>query len=84
MGLSSLIFVVTPTYAQIGILAPILVVLARLVQGFAIGGEMVRDRAVMRRRLGEGVEFLRFLARRRRAANPQRRAARSSETVAKS
>ena len=28
---------------------------------FAIGGEMVRDRAVMRRRLGEGVEFLRFL-----------------------
>src|SRR5262244_1797644 len=33
---------------------------------FAIGGEMVRDRAVMRRRLGEGVEFLRFLARRRR------------------
>jgi hopanoid biosynthesis associated radical SAM protein HpnJ len=33
---------------------------------FAIGGEMVRDRAVLRRRLGEGVEFLRFLARRRR------------------
>src|SRR5262245_8315571 len=33
---------------------------------FAIGGEMMRDRAVMRRRLGEGVEFLRFLARRRR------------------
>jgi hopanoid biosynthesis associated radical SAM protein HpnJ len=34
---------------------------------FAIGAEMVRDRAVLRRRLGEGVEFLRFLARRRRA-----------------
>jgi hypothetical protein len=33
---------------------------------FAIGAEMVRDRAVLRRRLGEGVEFLRFLARRRR------------------
>jgi hypothetical protein len=27
---------------------------------------MARDRAVLRRRLGEGVEFLRFLARRRR------------------
>ena len=36
---------------------------------FAIGGEMLRDRSVMRRRLGEGVEFLRFLARRRRAAS---------------
>jgi hopanoid biosynthesis associated radical SAM protein HpnJ len=35
---------------------------------FAIGGEMLRDPAVLRRRLGEGVEFLRFLARRRRAS----------------
>src|SRR6266850_221687 len=33
---------------------------------FAIGAEMARDRAVLRRRLGEGMEFLRFLARRRR------------------
>ena len=33
---------------------------------FAIGAEMARDRAVLRRRLGEGVEFVRFLARRRR------------------
>ena len=33
---------------------------------FAIGAEMVRDRAVMRRRLAEGAEFVRFLARRRR------------------
>src|SRR5207249_751229 len=33
---------------------------------FAIAAEMARDRAVLRRRLGEGVEFLRFLARRRR------------------
>jgi len=33
---------------------------------FAIGGEMLRDRAVLRRRLGEGAEFLRFLGRRRR------------------
>jgi hopanoid biosynthesis associated radical SAM protein HpnJ len=31
----------------------------------ALGAEMLRDRAVMRRRLGEGVDFLKFLARRR-------------------
>jgi len=31
---------VTPTYAQIGLAAPILVILARLVQGFALGGEV--------------------------------------------
>ena len=47
MGLSSLVFVVTPTYAQIGILAPMLVVLARLVQGFAIGGEMGASTALL-------------------------------------
>ena len=47
MGLSSLIFVVTPTYAQIGIMAPVLVVLARLVQGFAIGGEMGASTALL-------------------------------------
>ncbi|MBP6116695.1 MAG: MFS transporter [Neisseriaceae bacterium] len=40
MGLGTLIFVVTPTYAQIGIAAPILIVLGRLIQGFAIGGEL--------------------------------------------
>jgi hopanoid biosynthesis associated radical SAM protein HpnJ len=32
---------------------------------FAIASEMVRDRSVLKRRLGEGVEFLRFLRRRR-------------------
>jgi hopanoid biosynthesis associated radical SAM protein HpnJ len=43
---------------------------------FAIGSEMLRDRTVLRRRLGEGVDFLRFLARRRQAS------ASSSPTVA--
>jgi hopanoid biosynthesis associated radical SAM protein HpnJ len=42
----------------------------------AIGAEMLRDRAVMRRRLGEGVDFLKFLARRRQDAS-------SSPTVPK-
>lgn len=40
MALGTFIFVVTPTYSQIGIFAPILIVLARLIQGFAIGGEL--------------------------------------------
>jgi len=31
----------------------------------ALGGEMVRDRQVLKRRLREGVEFLRFLSQRR-------------------
>lgn len=34
---------------------------------FSIAKEMVRDREVMKRRLGEGVEFLKFLAKRRQA-----------------
>jgi len=32
----------------------------------AIGAEMIRDRTVMKRRLGEGLDFVRFLARRRK------------------
>src|SRR2546423_2754296 len=42
----------------------------------ALGGEMLRDRTVMKRRLGEGLDFVRFLARRRHDA------ASSSPTVA--
>jgi len=37
----------TPGYAQIGIAAPILVILARLVQGFALGGEVGPSTAYM-------------------------------------
>ena len=39
MGLGSLIIGLTPSYASIGILAPVLVIFARLVQGFSAGGE---------------------------------------------
>jgi MHS family citrate/tricarballylate:H+ symporter-like MFS transporter len=40
MGASILGLVLTPSYAQIGMAAPILLVIFRLVQGFALGGEV--------------------------------------------
>jgi MFS family permease len=40
MAIGTLIIALTPSYATIGPLAPILVVLARLIQGFALGGEV--------------------------------------------
>ncbi|MDE1166132.1 MAG: MFS transporter [Pseudomonas sp.] len=40
MAIGALLFVLTPSYQQIGIAAPLLIVFARLLQGFAIGGEV--------------------------------------------
>ena len=40
MGVSIIGLALTPGYAQIGIAAPILLVLFRLIQGFALGGEV--------------------------------------------
>jgi MHS family citrate/tricarballylate:H+ symporter-like MFS transporter len=40
MGISVAVLALTPSYASIGIAAPIIAVLARLVQGFALGGEV--------------------------------------------
>jgi MFS family permease len=40
MAISVVGFAVTPSYAQIGVLAPILLLLFRLLQGFAVGGEV--------------------------------------------
>jgi MFS family permease len=39
MGLTSVLMGLLPTYAQIGMLAPALLVLLRIIQGFALGGE---------------------------------------------
>lgn len=40
MGIASLGLPLIPSYASIGVAAPIMVVLCRLIQGFAVGGEV--------------------------------------------
>lgn len=40
MALGTGLFVVTPTYSAVGPVAPLLIVLARLLQGFSAGGEV--------------------------------------------
>src|SRR5262249_43881227 len=39
MMIGTVMMVVTPSYATIGIAAPILITIARLLQGFSVGGE---------------------------------------------
>lgn len=48
MGLAMLIIVVTPDYSVVGVVAPLLVILARLLQGASIGGEFAAATALLR------------------------------------
>src|SRR5204863_3557140 len=47
MGIGVLGLALTPSYASIGIAAPILVLLFRIIQGFALGGEVGPTTAYM-------------------------------------
>jgi MHS family proline/betaine transporter-like MFS transporter len=40
MSLGAAIIALTPVYARIGVAAPVLIVIGRLLQGFSVGGEM--------------------------------------------
>ena len=47
MAIGTLVVALTPGYATIGIAAPVIVVLARLVQGFALGGDVGPASAIL-------------------------------------
>ncbi|MGL4860673.1 MAG: MFS transporter [Enterobacteriaceae bacterium] len=40
MAIGSGLFVIAPTYAQVGLLGPMVVLVARIIQGFAVGGQV--------------------------------------------
>jgi MFS transporter, MHS family, citrate/tricarballylate:H+ symporter len=63
MGACMLGLVLTPSYAQIGIAAPILLVIFRLLQGFALGGRSRPvDRIFARSRRSQPTWVLRLTA----------------------
>ncbi|MET9865357.1 MFS transporter, partial [Streptomyces sp. NPDC006386] len=54
MGGSSLLVGLTPTYASVGVLAPVLLVLARLLQGLSVGGEFAASTTFLVESAGPG------------------------------
>ncbi|GAA0494315.1 MFS transporter [Streptomyces olivaceiscleroticus] len=54
MGGSSLLVGLTPTYAAAGVLAPVILVLARLLQGLSVGGEFAASTTFLVESAGPG------------------------------
>ncbi|MFF6876042.1 MFS transporter [Streptomyces sp. NPDC012474] len=54
MGGSSLLVGLTPTYATVGVLAPVVLVLARLLQGLSVGGEFAASTTFLVESAGPG------------------------------
>ncbi|WP_239091745.1 MFS transporter [Streptomyces sp. SID14478] len=54
MGGSSLLVGITPTYAAVGVLAPVVLVLARLLQGLSVGGEFAASTTFLVESAGPG------------------------------
>ncbi|MFF2806585.1 MFS transporter [Streptomyces sp. NPDC058000] len=54
MGGGSLLVALTPTYAATGVLAPIVLVIARLVQGLSVGGEFAASTTFLVESAGPG------------------------------
>ncbi|WP_306316555.1 MULTISPECIES: MFS transporter [unclassified Streptomyces] len=54
MGGSSLLVGITPTYASVGVLAPVILVLARLLQGLSVGGEFAASTTFLVESAGPG------------------------------
>ncbi|WP_025732887.1 MFS transporter [Carnimonas nigrificans] len=54
MGLGTSIIALSPTYAQIGIIAPCLILVGRLLQGFSAGGEIGASTALLMESAGPG------------------------------
>lgn len=54
MGGSSLLVGLTPTYATVGVLAPVILVLARLLQGLSVGGEFAASTTFLVESAGPG------------------------------
>ena len=49
MCLGSLMIAVTPTFASVGVMAPVILSLARIIQGLSLGGEIWRERHLFER-----------------------------------
>ncbi|MEU2676048.1 MFS transporter [Streptomyces sp. NPDC007107] len=54
MGAGSLLVAVTPTYHSVGVLAPVVLVIARLIQGLSVGGEFAASTTFLVESAGPG------------------------------